>query len=126
VPLVNWRVVFLSLEYMPQVTPTGSTGDLSANHAQRRVLVAGYSTGDGVVEGWPAAATVKLSIALVKWGVASRAGVHACSLVVLVLSRPRTFGALQTKHSELLWGEDRAPFIVRLDLASIGHCSERE
>jgi len=111
---------------MPQVTPAGSTGDLNARHAQRRVFVAGYSPRDGVIEGWPTAAAVKLGIALVERGVTSCAGVHACGLVVLVLSRPRMFGAPQTKHSELLWGEDGAPFIVRLGLAIIGHCSDRE
>jgi len=126
VSLISWRLVSLPLEYMPQVSPTGSTGDLNAGHAQRRVFMTGYGTGDGVVEGWPAAAAVKLGIALVEWGVTSCAGVYACGLVVLVLSRPRTLGALLAEHSELLWGEDRTPFFVRLGLAIIGHCADRE
>ncbi len=50
---------------------------------------------------WPAAATVELGAALVKRGVATRAGVDPGRFMMLVLPSARTLGALRTKHPEL-------------------------
>jgi len=123
VTLVGWRSVTFPLEHMPEVTPASSAGDLCAFHAQSEVDVAGYSARDGVKEGWPAAAAVELCDALVKRRLASRARIDSGRLVMLVLARPSSLGALHPEHPELLGAEDRPPFLLGFGLASVGHLS---
>lgn len=98
-----------------------------------------------VKEGWPAAAAVELCGALVKRRLASRARIDSGRLVILVLARPSSLGALHPDHPELqtcdlrktvldcvggrhdgthLFGaEDRPPFLLGFGLASVGHLS---
>jgi hypothetical protein len=54
-----------------------------------------------IKKGWPAAATIKLGVTLVKRCVASSAGVNPSCLVMLVFSRPGTLSAFQSEHPEL-------------------------
>ena len=115
----TWVFETLSFEHMAKVTSTGSTGDLDAFRPKRTVYVARYSARDGwnddttqhdehthqeditVEKCWPAAAAVELGAALVKRGVATRAGVDPGRFMMLVLPSARTLGALRTKHPEL-------------------------
>jgi len=123
VTLVGWRSVTFPLEHMAKVPPTSSAGDLRALHAQRHVDVAGHSARDGVKEGWPAAAAVELCATLVKRRLASRARIDPGRLVVLVLARPSSLGALHPEHLELLGTEDRPPFLLGFGLANVRHLS---
>jgi hypothetical protein len=109
---------------MPEVTPTGSTDNLGAFDPQRKVHVASYSARDGVEKGWPATATVELGGALVEGRVTSRAGIDPGVFGMLVLPRTGSLCALQTEHPELLWAEDRPPFLLGLGFLGIGHLSD--
>jgi hypothetical protein len=117
----TWGFVTLPFEHMTEMSSTSSTGDLGAFHPTRAVYVARHSAWDGwqedavnmarpyiakriiitVEKRWPAAAAVELGVALVKGGIATRAGVNPGRFMMLVLPRARTLGALRTKHPEL-------------------------
>jgi len=99
-----------------------------------------------VKESWPAAAAVELCATLVKRRLASRARIDPSRLVMLVLARPSSLGALHPEHPELrvcfasdgepecdelvtqrrthLFGtEDRPPFLLGFGLATVRHLS---
>lgn len=80
----------------------------------------GKSTQHTIKKGWPATATVKLSAAPIKGCVASRAGVDAGCLVMLVLSRPGELSALQPEHPELLMHKMEPITISRADAPAPG------
>ena len=106
---------------MAEMTTASSTGDLGAFHPARAVYVARHSAWDGwredtvnmarpyiakriiitIEKRWPAAAAVEFGAALVKRGVATRAGVDPGRFVMLVLPGARTLSALRTKNPEL-------------------------
>ena len=106
---------------MAEMTSTSSTSDLGAFHPESAVYVTRHSAWDGwqedavnmarphlakgiiitVEKCWPAAAAVELGVALVKRGVATRAGVDSDPFMMLVLPRATRLGALRTKHPEL-------------------------
>jgi len=114
--LIDWRFVTLPFKNMSEMASASRAGDLCAYSAKRTVLLTRYGTWEGIEEGWPAAATVKLGAALVKWRVAAGAGIDPCCLVMLVLPSPGSLGPFQPEHPELLWGENRLPFLVGLCL----------
>lgn len=117
----TWVFEALPFKHMSEVASASSTGDLGAFHPARAVYVARHRAWDGwqedivnmarpyiakriiitIEKGWPAAAAVELGVALVKRGIATRAGVDPCRFIMLVLPRARTLGALRTKHPEL-------------------------
>lgn len=84
----------LSLENMPQVTPTVITHNLRPAHAQTVIRPLAYSSRDSVPKGRPAAAGVKFVVGFIEGRVAASAGVDAGRRVVLVvLTAARGFGA---------------------------------
>jgi len=119
--VLTWGFVTFPSEHMAEMASTCSTGDLGAFPPERAVYVARHSAWDSwqedtvnmaklrVVKRFiftiekrrPAAAAVELGVALVKRGVATRAGVDPDSFMMLVLSRARILGALRTKNPEL-------------------------
>ncbi len=104
------------------MTSTSSTADSGTLHSERTVYVARNSARDGwhedtsqnmarphvekrktstVEKAWPPTATVELGATLVKRRVASSAGIDPGRVIILVLPRARSLGALQTEHPEL-------------------------
>jgi len=114
--LIGWRFETLPFENVSEVTSASRTSDLGTHPAKRAVLMARYGTWEGIEEGWPAGAAVELGAALVKRRVAAGAGIDPCRLVMLILPSPSFLGVLQPENPELLWGEDRLPFLVGLCL----------
>ena len=119
--VLTWVFETLPFEHMAEMTSTSSTSDLGALHPESAVYVARHSAWDGwqedtvnmarphnakriiitVEKCWPAAAAVELGVALVKRGIATRAGVDSDPFMMLVLPRATRLGALRTKHPEL-------------------------
>lgn len=110
-PLVCWRLEPFALENMSKVTAAAVTRDFDAFHAPASVAVAIDGARNGVEEGRPAAAGVKLRSCFVQRGIASSTCVDAILGVMLVeFAGSGSLGALLSQNSKLFWVQLSAPF----------------
>lgn len=101
--LVGRSRVAFSLEDVTKVTTTVGADNLSTLHTKGAVGVSGYSTGNGIEEGRPAAPRLELVVGLVKRSVATGAGVDTFGRHVLVkVAAVGCLGALFAEDAELL------------------------
>lgn len=68
---------------------------------------------NGIEKSGPAAATVKLCVALVEWGIARSAIVHPLFVKLVVLTGTRRLCTLLPEYTELLRRQNSTPLAVR-------------
>lgn len=98
---------------MSKVAAATGAHDLDTHHAQARVGLCHHGTLHNLIEGWPAASTVKLGLC----GIQGRATTSACEVArfgieFVVLAGARTLRALFAENVILRITEFCLPFIV--------------